>query len=59
MATTQFIAEGGDGYDFFTECTNISSAETGPEIIDTLVNYIRTKCSGQISLKKDGRISFL
>jgi len=58
MATTQFIAEGGDGFDMFAKgTTTIVSAEHGMLIIPTIVSYIKTKCHGTIELKCDGRLS--
>jgi len=58
MATTQFISEGGDGYDFSAGET-IISPERGILVIDSISNYIKKNFAGKIVLKCEGRISFV
>jgi len=56
VATTDFLAEGGDGYEMFKKATVVVSAEKGPQVIPTLSAYIRENCGGKVELKCSGRL---
>jgi 2',3'-cyclic-nucleotide 2'-phosphodiesterase (5'-nucleotidase family) len=57
LATNDFMARGGDGYEAFNNVTEIISPHDGPLMINELINYlqkigtVRTGTQGRITIK--------